>query len=327
MTQGFQSGAASAPGKLFLTGEYAVLEGAPAILAPVPHRAKASLGPAAKGKGGIHITAAKAMQMPIADLDKAPLVQAVVEAAQSAGASPGLKALLGGKARLAADTAAFHAGDKKLGLGGSAAIAVALLRCLCPDLDKPALLPLAQQAHKRFQQGRGSGADIALSLHEEPIVFEGASVRPACLPQGLQLLCIWTGKPSSSAELLRKLAAFAKREPKACRQAMQRLAEAAASAAQALPQGTQDFLLAVQQYGQSLLEFSEATGLGFYSAPHLALRKQVESAACIYKPSGAGGGDFGIAFAASHEPIAALQAQLAGAGLMNFLCQPRTQET
>lgn len=327
MTHSFQGCTASAPGKLFLTGEYAVLEGAPAVLAPVPHSASASLEPAAQGKGGIHMTAAETIQIPIAGLDKAPLVQAVVEAASSAGASPGLKALLDGKARLAADTAAFHSGGRKLGLGGSAAITVALLRCLCPTLDKAALLPLAQRAHRRFQQGRGSGADIALALEGQPILFEGGRVQPACLPQGLQLLCIWTGKASSTGDFLRRLAAFAKQAPKAYRQAIQPLAEAAAKAAQALSQSAQDFLRAVQQYGHSLLEFSEATGLGFYSAAHLALRKQVESAACIYKPSGAGGGDFGIAFAASPEPIAALQAQLAQAGLMNFLCRPRTQET
>src|SRR5262245_13182412 len=123
---------ASAPGKLVLSGAYSVLEGAPAIVTAVDRY--------------VHCDS----RVPAA------LVTPEVRAALHAGAAPSF------------DASELRAGDRKLGLGSSAAILVASLaaaderefaseRALRESIWEPALT-----AH-RSAQGGGSGIDVAAS--------------------------------------------------------------------------------------------------------------------------------------------------------------------
>ena len=75
----------------------------------------------------------------------------------------------------------------------------------------------------------------------------------------------------------------------------------------------------IRQYNQYLHDFSKDSGANFYNDPHIALQKEVESARCVYKPSGAGGGDFGIAFSNDKDSITKLAEQMIEAGRTAFL--------
>nr|MCS5571907.1 hypothetical protein [Pseudomonadales bacterium] len=91
---------------------------------------------------------------------------------------------------------------------------------------------------------------------------------------------------------------------------------------------TADFLTAtdttsqiskIQLYARYLSDFSEDSNIKFYNATHLALQKEVESARCVYKPSGAGGGDFGIAFSANKNTLIHLAERTVQEGRLAFL--------
>ena len=111
---------ATAPGKLFLTGEYVVLGGAPALVLAVDRRARVEVtlgaGPlvvdsVADGTSD-EIRDALADELPGGD------ARAVVAAIRSLGLGR-----LGG--RVSVDSGDFLAGGRKLGLGRSAAALVA----------------------------------------------------------------------------------------------------------------------------------------------------------------------------------------------------------
>jgi len=94
---------ATAPGKLILTGEYAVLDGAPALVVAVNRRVTASRHTGPRGSSPF-------------------LVAVAEEIARSYGVdAPEARAAM----EIVVDSSSFFLGNTKLGLGSSAAVTVA----------------------------------------------------------------------------------------------------------------------------------------------------------------------------------------------------------
>jgi mevalonate kinase len=138
----------AAPGKLFLVGEYAVLDGAPAVVAAVSRHAVAQFI-----AGG------------------APDSDVVAEAVFAARSGLGERAAALPPGSVMVDTSAFAAGETKLGLGSSAATAVASVAAVLELAGLPVAthrdlcFSMADQAHRAAQGGLGSGADVAAAVH------------------------------------------------------------------------------------------------------------------------------------------------------------------
>jgi phosphomevalonate kinase len=163
-------------------------------------------------------------------------------------------------------------------------------------------MQLADRAHLAFQGGQGSGADIAVAALDASIRFQREQTpTPLQLPSDLHMLAIWTGVSASTRVYLEQLARWRAAKPSACERHMARLRGVAERFFEV--SGTDAVLQLIAEYDRYLNEFSQDSSLNFYNEPHIALRKEVESARCLYKPSGAGGGDFGIAFSADKNDI------------------------
>ena len=138
---------ASAPGKVVLSGEYAVLDGAPAIAMAVNRRAEITV--AARSSDDIAIRS-----MGPGEHADTSVFDCVTDAAGFEYANDYSFML---------DTSAFVDADSevKLGIGSSAALTVALSQALISlqnnDRD---VGEVAANAHRNFQQGVGSGVDI-----------------------------------------------------------------------------------------------------------------------------------------------------------------------
>src|SRR3954451_15232031 len=137
---------ATAPGKLILTGEYAVLGGAPAIVVAVDRRAVARRNSTPRGSS--------------------PFLLAVADeiAQRRGGSDPAARAAL----EISVDSTAFYDKITKLGLGSSAAVTVAATALALGTADPQEVLSVALAAHARAQGprgARGSGADIAAAVH------------------------------------------------------------------------------------------------------------------------------------------------------------------
>jgi phosphomevalonate kinase len=266
---------ASAPGKVVLSGEYAVLFGAPAVCMAVNRRAVVGLRPGPECK----------LRTPGFTGDDR---FAIVDAVSPAGRPP---------FEIELDTSAFAQRGNKIGIGSSAALTVALTAALEKSTD---VMDLAMLAHARLQGGAGSGVDIATSVHGGLIRYTQSprSVQSIAWPDGLKMRLIWTGVPASTRAKLDKLF------EKPARSTRMILPDVASAMADAWCTGEAGRVLgAYGFYIRTLKEFSVDHDLGIFDAGHDELADAAMADGLIYKPAGAGGGDIGVLLGASEAEL------------------------
>lgn len=313
----------SAPGKLILLGEYAVLEGAPAVVSAVNRRARVQVRSSPSWR-------INAPQMEIRDLTLAAdgslpdnldlgrrtalSVYDAVRAAVVERNGP-LRPLV-----IDIDSAAFYRRGGKLGLGSSAAVAVAATAAMFAaagaETEREQIFSLAADAHRRAQGGRGSGVDVAASAYGGTLVHrQGQKPVAVPLPAGLDPVAVDTGISASTPSLLEAVYSLRRRDSMRFLKCMGRLAELAEQGADHLRRADGDsFLSIVEAYYHALAELGEAAGADIVSAVHKHLHGIVRGAGGSYKPSGAGRGDFGLAFAADREVRRSVVASVTRAG-------------
>lgn len=146
---------ATAPGKLLLTGEYAVLEGAPALVVAVTRRVVARRRAGATGSSPFLISVADELARRFGD--RHPATRAAFE--------------------IVVDSSAFFIGSAKIGLGSSAAVTVAATalalaaeRNAVPMIDRDTVLSIAMAAHKTAQTSRRRARDSGSHMIVRPSV-------------------------------------------------------------------------------------------------------------------------------------------------------------
>ncbi|MBK7402153.1 MAG: hypothetical protein IPJ34_39420 [Myxococcales bacterium] len=276
----------AAPGKLFTTGAFAVLRGAPAVVLAVDRFVYAS-------HGGTPSTR--------------PEVLAV--ARRRGAVAP------------AVDVGGLEIDGRKLGLGGSAAAAVAAAGLLLSEkgpIDAAEVLEVAFAAHREVQP-RGSGADVAAAAFGGVVVVhrhgDRLDARPAQLPPGLVWRAYALPRSARTSDALDRLAERATHP--AVRRALLRLVGAAHGGAEAvdsrdLPQ----FLAAAAEHVAGLGSLGEALDLPLVP-PEIARACDVlhdSGIDSVLLPSGAGGGDIAL-FLSSRPPTGHEEATLEALGL------------
>jgi phosphomevalonate kinase len=199
------------PGKLFLAGEYAVLHaGQPGIVLAVDRWLHLRSEPAA----------AHRLEIPAWGLDfqgvDAPAADEPISA-RGDYVRRLYAAVLGrlpeaGHRHLVAEP---HDGDllaRDLGLGSSAALAVALVRGL-QSPTSPAGLKIACGAHLETQNGRGSGLDVAACWAGRSILARSGAgmppkIRELAPPHVMHLGVLHTGRKARTAGALSTYASF-----------------------------------------------------------------------------------------------------------------------
>ncbi len=298
---------ARAPGKLFLTGEWAVLAGAPAVVVAIDRWAEVRFEPDGAARIVESLVDGRATRL---EDDRRPDGDAAAGAAawRATGARGG---------RLVVDARAFVAGERKLGLGRSAATLVAAVAALGGSAEPATVLPRALAANALLQDGYGSGADVAAAVHGGVVEVRradtGLEVVRRRLPEGLHLLAGWTGTAATTGALLARFAA----QPQAKAPALAALGAVAAAAADAVARGDAQALLGAVERTTPLLEaLGEQTGVPIVTPALRTLVEAARRAGAVAKPSGAGGGDCGIALAASARTAAAVRAAWQEAGIV-----------
>lgn len=275
---------ASAPGKVVLCGEYAVLDGAPAIAMAVNRRASVTIDDGSRatvssiGLPGSTDTRLLESVCEVLDIDRP-------------------------EAAITLDTGAFTdvASGRKLGIGSSAALAVALVGALSPRAMGPdGIFEAALLAHRRFQDGRGSGVDIAASAAGGLIEYrQGEAPRALTWVADLSYALLWSGVTASTSS---KLASLVQRTAHASRQA---LSDASCIVADLWRHGDASALVdGYRDYVATLIAFDVDHRLGIFDAGHDALANHSKTDDVIYKPCGAGGGDVGIVLGTDRQCVA-----------------------
>jgi mevalonate kinase len=279
-----------APGKLFLIGEYAVLEEGPAVLAAINRHASAQFVPG--------MTAMSKL------VDEA-VARAKVDIGEAAAALPPGSVLV--------NTDDFSQGGSKIGLGSSAATAVAAVGALFEsagvtvERHREQVYAIALAAHRAAQGGKGSGADVAAAVHGGLIKVEGQktgppSVEPLAVPAGLHLVVFWTGEAVATTKMIEGVQSFAEAEPAAYREIMASLREIACRFVAELRAGNATGTVAAAgRYGKRLAVLGAAASLPIVTDAFSRASDLAKELGGVAKPSGAGGGDIGVAMFATPE--------------------------
>jgi phosphomevalonate kinase len=328
-----------APGKLILLGEYAVLEDSPALVSAVDRFAQVhiQIGPKKENtfsvesdamkihteyfkvnsEGEITFDSASEETTKKLKFFKATFTQGWKELKEQGLEIPSLHIFL--------DTSEFFFENttQKLGFGSSAALTVALLSALAgaagkyedAGIDRSRLYSCGMESHFQAQGRMGSGIDIAAATwggiihYKKPIndqlncqqrVFTPETSQLVDMPKNLHILPIWTGKPACTRELVASVYAFKEKDPNAYQRVINEMGEISLSGIKAFSQGdTPGFLQAAYTYGNLLQQLGELSNTPIYSREHQQLARIVGKYGAVYKPSGAGGGDMGIALTTS----------------------------
>jgi phosphomevalonate kinase len=268
---------ARAPGKVVISGAYAVLRGAPAIVAAVDRDANADATRSAD-----FVTAEVAAAIELGLLPRAP----------------------------AFDSSAQRQDGRKLGLGSSAAILVASLLAFCPELSSDQLFQRALLAH-RTAQGGGSGIDVAASTFGGVLCYRlnepnAPTLESLTLPRGL-VVEVWSSpSEAKTSELIARVAATERSQPEQVGALFQRLARGCEAALGALQAGdARGFVAALQAQTNELATLGDLAAVPIVTGAVRALGAAATEQGAVVLPAGAGGGDVAL-YVGTSEPASRL---------------------
>jgi phosphomevalonate kinase len=330
---------ASAPAKLVLLGDYAVLEGARALVQAVDRRAQVRIVSREDHACDVRapdlgIPSARALmdengqwQWQCDEASKAKLT--LVDHVWHGMLREGLAPVSGKGFDLYLDTSGFfHAdGVSKLGLGSSAALTVAFASALATYAghagaitDRTQWMRRLLHMHGDWQGGRGSGVDVAASVAGGLIGYQlvGPAREPtyeALSTDGLHCLFVWSGQSVSTNQSLQHLAQWRQSHAHDYDAHMRELGLVSAAAIAALKRrDLPSFIDLTKDYARGLQRFGAACGLEIYSPAQKELAGMASGTDVSYKPCGAGG-DFGVVFAEDAERLATFERVIVSAGM------------
>lgn len=304
---------ATAPGKVLVAGEYAILAGYPAVVAAVDRRVRATIG------GGKRPGTSPFLEA----------VRATLATRLGADAPATLAA-----ARVSVESDALGRRGKKLGLGSSAAVTTAAVAAaLGPHTPLATVHALAHEAHGAAQAprgARGSGADIVACVfggvsrvHALPPTPEQphpplAHV-PLVWPKALPLVLLWTGAPADTPTLVAAVKRFAAANPTAHAACVAALGAVAEGFSRALAPGvTPDpakVISLVDDGARAIARLGTNCGTALVPPTFDALAAEARRLGGAAKPTGAGGGDLFLAVVPSPDAVAPLLAAARPLGL------------
>ncbi len=268
-----------APGKVVVLGEYAVLDGAPALVAAVDMGVSVDVSPS---KRRVVTTPTGDSSFVDACLDDLGIASGAWAFGTYNAPPTKTKPGLGGSA--AAATVATFAGRAWLGL----------------PTDPATVCEQATRLHHRVQ-GSGSGVDVAASSFGGMLRFvRGQTPTPVDAPP---VVVVWSGNSAKTGPRVHQYNAWSDRTDFVRRSA--ELTDAYASD----PIGT------LRSAADLLESMAEQTGIAYRTPALDHIRKAAEAVGGAAKPSGAGGGDCAVAVLPDADALNAFRDALTGADM------------
>lgn len=271
----------SAPGSVFITGEYLILLDQPALVSAVNRYASVEIDPTRDHYfvEGLDNTD---MQLPLA-------------VCKVLGLSPTILNNL-----RASVTQLQSKEGTKYGLSSSAASCVALVRLLSPQLTVQDLAIKAGLAHRLFQNGKGSNADVQLAaMGGTAIVYQQkeSMINAECVQIPSQIRCVpvWLSSPAKTLSFITRFNE-AKKNSKFYTDILTPMIENNLNVIEACKMSEADrFLVALRRQDAFLYTLGKYIEAPIHTSTHRKLVAHC-SAPFVAKVSGSGGGDISLIF-------------------------------
>lgn len=221
------------------------------------------------------------------------------------------------------DSQLDSASGKKYGLGSSAAVTVATVKALCHFYHLPVnldqIFKLAAIAHFSVQ-GNGSLGDVAASVYGGWIAYHSfdrqwlaeqrhyldlptlldlpwpdLKVEKLMAPENLALVIGWTGKPASTSRLVDRISLFKAQRQNEYREFLQKSRQCIQEMVEGFHEGSLAKIKREIRHNRALLQqLGQRSGVQIETPTLLRLCEIAEGFGGAAKTSGAGGGDCGI---------------------------------
>ena len=312
----------SIPGKIVISGEYAVLDGAPAIVSTLKQKVNITIQKSDK-KHNIYTTSVLQGVFPFTMDDDANVLWFE--------ADPGvfglllqhalkiLKPKLKENIWIAVDSSEFFRTAKdgtaiKLGIGSSAAVSVGITQALSQyqaiRSSPENLLSQANSIHQGLQGKQGSGIDVACCFADQGVIectkdsVKNHTWSILNWPNGLHLKALTTSQYGSTNRLVANYQRASNLYPKEFKSALDQFLEITQSLSNAWKSEDVDLIIdLLRAYDVHIKKLDKIGGIGIYTQVHADIQNIASTHNVFYKPSGAGGGDIGLAFSSSLDAL------------------------
>ena len=332
----------TAPGKLILIGEYVVLEGAPALVCAVDRYAEVTLQ---ESSGDNYLVDAPSIN--IKDIRFSLTENNLVSFSSEVDLETQKKLtffkntfeyawqycrnfnVTDTNFKITINTDAFYSQrlSIKLGFGSSAALTVAIVKALFRLINKNIeskdvrnqLFRLSLAAHKKAQGNVGSGIDIAASSYGGVLHYRVGLNKKAehLIPEKispweeLPTLTVFTGSSESTRKMVFGVNEMKKKKPEAYNELMRELKSTSIEGCETYKsKNLFGFINAIKTYHVQMNLLGKNSGMPIISPVHQQIARIVHQSGGAYKPSGAGSGDIGIAFAESNEQLQTIRKEI-----------------
>ena len=299
----------SAPAKVVLSGEYAVLVGAPALVAALDRRVRCRLTVRQQGGweflGTGHDMHERISRNEVLASPADTLAGIVPQVLRPDETPPHVS--------IEIDSTACYLNGVKLGIGSSAAVVASFATALATLAGRRCQLAELLALHGHLQGG-GSGLDVAAAATGGVIRFTTGKATSVELPRDLHLRFVFAGHGTATAPMLTRFHAWRGGDtPAALRTLKHAAGEVSARASANI--AADHFLEALALNAEALKRMDEAAGIGIFGPAHKTAARLAAQSGVVYKPCGAGGGDIGVAASNNPERLDAFLAATTEAGL------------
>ena len=312
----------SIPGKVVISGEYAVLDGAPAIVSTLKQKVNITIQKSDK-KHNVYTTSVLEGVFPFTTDDDAnilwPEADPGVFSLLLQHAFKILKPKLKEKVWIAVDSSEFFRTTKdgtaiKLGIGSSAAVSVGITQALSQyqtlRSSPENLLIQANSIHQCLQGKQGSGIDVTCCFADQGVIectkdsVKNYTWSILNWPDGLHLKALTTSQYGSTKRLVANYQRASNLYPKEFRSALDQFLDITQSLSNAWKSEDVDLIIdLLSAYDAQIKKLDKIGDIGIYTQVHADIQNIASTHNVFYKPSGAGGGDIGLAFSSSLDAL------------------------
>jgi len=306
----------SAPGKVFISGEYLALDGSLATILSTKQRAKITIEDSNNTFNTLYsLPLGKSFDFNINNDFKIDWIKDDPKEMGSFIEKAILEMQIKPtEVQFVIDTTNFYSQNKKIGIGSSAAISSALIKAINKYFDKgysqEKIIDTAISLHKRVQDTLGSGLDVIATSADSGLIecdLKTASKKSWTIlewPSDLVIKGVITNKQSRTKDMIEKYFKgrnhhkdFFKEFQFKANLLFKNLSSSWRD------KDARSILELMEEHNILMQELNKKYDLGIYTEQHQDLANLASQSGLFYKPSGAGGGDLGFILSDSETKL------------------------